>query len=173
MDKRSKLEIVFERLLWKSRLIVVTAVIFGMIGAFIMFIAASFDIWHTAKDTIGFFAGHYTEEEEFHSRLISQVIGAVDLYLIAVVMLIFSFGLYELFVSDIDDAEDTKVGKRILSIHSLDELKDKIGKVVVMVLIVSFFKRMLHMHFDSPMHMLYFALCILALSLALYLMHKH
>ncbi|WP_025270411.1 YqhA family protein [Hippea sp. KM1] len=173
MDKRSKLEGIFEWLLWRSRLIVITAVIFGMIGAFIMFITASVDIWHTAKDTLSFFVNHYPEKDEFHSKLISQIIGAVDLYLIAVVMLIFSFGLYELFISDIDDAEDTKVGKRILSIHSLDELKDKIGKVVVMVLIVSFFKRMLHMHFDSPIYMLYFALCILALALSLYLMHKH
>jgi len=173
MDKRSKLEIIFERLLWKSRLIVIIAVVCGVIGSSIMFVVASFDIWHTINDTLNFFIRDYTEKEEFHSKLISQIIGAVDLYLIAVVILIFSFGLYELFVSDIDDAENTKVGKRILSIHSLDELKDKIGKVIVMVLIVSFFKRMMHMNLNSPIHMLYFALCILALALALYLMHKN
>jgi len=59
--------------------------------------------------------------------------------LIAVVLLIFSFGIYELFISEIDDAENSEVGSKILAIHSLDELKDKLGKVVVMVLIVSFF----------------------------------
>ena len=34
-------------------------------------------------------------------------------------MLIFAFGLYELFISKIDAAEDTKTGSTILAIHSL------------------------------------------------------
>jgi uncharacterized membrane protein YqhA len=89
-----------------------------------------------------------------------------------VVLLIFAFGIYELFISEIDDAEHSEVGKKILAIHSLDELKDKLGKVVVMVLIVSFFKKVIHMNFDTPLSMLYLAGSILALALALYYMHK-
>ena len=172
MRKRSIIEFVFERILWKSRLISVAAVIFGMIGAIIMFIVASLDVINTAKDTFIFLTKHTPSHDDFHGILISQIIGAVDLYLIAVVMLIFSFGIYELFISDIDDALDTKIGSRILSIHSLDELKDKLGKVVVMVLIVSFFKRILHMSLSKPIDMLYFSISILFLALALYFMHK-
>lgn len=172
MNERGKLEKIFESFLWKSRLTVIIAVVFSLIGALIIFVSASFDVWHTVVDAINFFMHHGANTEAFHSKLLSQTIGAIDLYLIAVVMMIFSFGLYELFISDIDDAENTTVGSRILSIHTLDELKDKIGKVVVMVLIVGFFKRVLHMNFNTPIEMLYFSLCILALSLALYLMHK-
>ncbi len=173
MDERGKLEKIFESFLWKSRLVVTIAVVFSLIGALIIFVAASFDVWHTIIDTMNFFIHHNLSKEAFHSKLLSQTIGAIDLYLIAVVMMIFSFGLYELFISDIDDAENTAVGSRILSIHTLDELKDKIGKVIVMVLIVGFFKRILHMRFNNPIEMLYFSLCILALSLALYLMHRN
>ncbi len=172
MSKRSKIEKVFESFLWKSRFTVIIAVVFSLIGALIILIEASFDIWHTMVNTINFFTNHNLNKETFHSKLLSQTIGAVDLYLIAVVMIIFSFGLYELFISDIDDAENTEVGSRILSIHTLDELKDKIGKVVVMVLIVGFFKRVLHIDFNTPIEMLYFSLCILVLSLALYFLHK-
>ncbi len=172
MKKRNAIERFFEFLLWKSRLVVITAVVFSMLGAFVMFVVASIDIWHTVVNSIGFYLNPSITSSEFHSTLISRIIGAVDLYLIAVVMLIFSFGIYELFVSDIDDALDTKVGNRILSIHSLDELKDKLGKVVVMVLIVSFFKRVIHMRFADPVQMLYFAVSILVLSLSLYFMHK-
>ncbi|MCV6607253.1 MAG: YqhA family protein, partial [Campylobacterales bacterium] len=89
----------------------------------------------------------------------------------AVVLLIFSFGLYELFISDIDEAKNSS-SSSILSIQSLDQLKDKIAKVIVMVLVVSFFQRVLHMEFATPLEMLYFAGSILILSLGLYFLNK-
>jgi len=170
-DKRSILEAVFEGTLWKSRLIVLLAVVFGLFGGIAVFIVASYDIWYIMVEVYNFMFHHY-HPEHFHSEIIGGIIGAVDLYLIAVVMLIFSFGLYELFISKIDDAESSEAGSKILAIHSLDELKDKLGKVVVMVLIVSFFKKVINMSFATPLEMLYLAGSILALALALYFMHK-
>ncbi len=171
MEKRGIVEALFEGTLWKSRMIALLAVIFGMIGAVILFLIASYDVFEMAKVTFKFFFEHY-HPANFHEILIGGIIGAVDLYLIAVVLLIFSFGIYELFISEIDDAENSEVGTKILAIHSLDELKDKLGKVVVMVLIVSFFKKVMHMDFGTPLEMLYLAGSILALALALYYMHK-
>ncbi len=171
MEKRNLMESLFEGMLWKSRFVVLLAVIFGMLGGIAIFFIASYDIWEMMLITYKFFFEHY-HPENFHSIIVAGIIGAVDLYLIAVVMLLFSFGLYELFISEIDDAEDSEVGNKILAIHSLDELKDKLGKVVVMVLIVSFFKKVIHMNFSTPIEMLYLAGSILALALALYFMHK-
>ena len=171
MEKRGIIEALFESALWRGRLISVLAVIFGMLGAIALFLIASADIWHMAVITYKYFFMHY-HPDNFHEELIGGIIGAVDLYLIAVVLLIFAFGIYELFISEIDDAENSEVGNKILAIHSLDELKDKLGKVVVMVLIVSFFKKVMHMDFGTPLEMLYLAGSILALALALYYMHK-
>ena len=171
MENRGFLERIFEGGLWKSRLIVILAVIFGMLGGIALFVVASFDIWDIMVKVYKFVFHHY-HPEHFHATIISGIIGAVDLYLIAVVMLIFSFGLYELFISKIDDAESSEAGSKLLAIHSLDELKDKLGKVVVMVLIVSFFKKVINMDFTTPLEMLYLAGSILALALALYYMHK-
>ena len=171
MENRGFLEAIFESSLWRSRLIVILAVIFGMIGGIALFLVASYDVWVIAVDVFKFFFFHY-HPEHFHAKIISGIIGAVDLYLIAVVMLIFSFGIYELFISKIDDAEESEAGSKLLAIHSLDELKDKLGKVVVMVLIVSFFKKVINMDFNTPLEMLYLAGSILALALALYYMHK-
>ena len=170
-NKRSFFESFFEGSLWRSRLIVILAVIFGMIGGIALFLVASYDVWIIAVDVFKFFFAHY-HPDHFHAEIISGIIGAVDLYLIAVVMLIFSFGLYELFISKIDDAEESEIGNKLLAIHSLDELKDKLGKVVVMVLIVSFFKKVINMDFSTPLEMMYLAGSILALALALYFMHK-
>ncbi len=162
------IEKIFEGAIWRSRFIVVLAVIFGLLGAIVLFVVASLDIWGVAVYTFNTIITH-AHPEHFHEDIVAGIIGAVDLYLIAVVMFIFAFGLYELFISEIDEAmlDDSKSSK-ILAIHSLDQLKDKIAKVIVMVLVVNFFQRVLHTEFTTPLEMLYFALSIAALSVGLY-----
>lgn len=166
------LEKIFESGLWSSRFMVLMAVIFGIIGAIALFIVASFDIYDTAKLVINTYINHH-HPEHFHELIVGGIIGAVDLYLIGVVMLLFSFGLYELFISDIDAArEDNTRQNKILSIHSLDQLKDKISKVIVMVLVVGFFKKVGLASYQSPLDLLYLALSITAVSVGLYFLSK-
>ena len=164
------LENLFESTLWQGRLFVLLAVIFGMIGGFVLFIVASMDIYNVTLYAYNTIISH-AHPENFHSKIVGDIIGAVDLYLIAVVMILFSFGLYELFISKIDIAEKSESSK-ILEIHNLDQLKDKLAKVIVMVLIVSFFKRALHTNYHGALEMLYFAGSIFALAFALYFLHK-
>ncbi len=166
----SLLERMFEGTLWNGRLFILLAVIFSMIGAIILFIVASSDIYHVAVDTAAVYIGG-EHPKDFHEMVVGGIIGAVDLYLMAVVMLIFSFGLYELFISEIDQAKNHGASK-VLEIHSLDELKDKLAKVIVMVLVVSFFQRVLHTQYHGALEMLYFAGSILALAMGLYFLHK-
>jgi len=165
------IERLFEGAIWNSRFIVLLAVVFGLIGAIILFVVASMDIWQVAVETYQVIFHITPHPEHFHENIVAGIIGAVDLYLIAVVMFIFSFGLYELFISDIDQAEG-KNGSKLLAIHDLDQLKDKIAKVIVMVLVVSFFQRVLHTEFTSPLEMLYFALSITALAVGLSFLSK-
>ena len=164
------LETIFESALWKTRFLIMFAVIFGLIGALILFIVASLDIWHILQYTFSTLINGL-HPEDFHSHIVIGIIGAVDLYLIAVVMLLFSFGLYELFISEIDVAKDSECSQ-VLTITSLDQLKDKIAKVIIMVLIVNFFQRVMHIEFNSALEMLYLAGSILALSLGLYFLNK-
>jgi len=165
------LERVFEATMWQTRLFVILAVVFGLIGAIVLFIVASMDIWGIASYTFTTIINH-AHPENFHENIVSGIIGAVDLYLIAVVMLIFSFGLYELFISDIDIANGDGKSDKILNITSLDQLKDKIAKVIIMVLIVSFFQKVLHMEYKTALDMLYFALSISFLAIGLYFLGK-
>ena len=145
-------------------------VIFGLIGAVILFIVASYDIVHVFG-LVWKFLFHGFHPEDFHSDIVSEIIGAIDLYLIAVVLYIFSIGIYELFISKIDEIE-SDMGSKVLEVHSLDQLKDKIAKVIVMVLVVSFFQRVLHTQYSGALEMCYFALSILALSVGLYFLNK-
>lgn len=166
------IEKIFESGLWGSRFMVIMAVIFGLIGAVSLFIVASVDIYQTASMVVSTYVNHL-HPEHFHEDVVGGIIGAVDLYLIGVVMLLFSFGLYELFISDIDIAkEDEERESKILAIHSLDQLKDKISKVIVMVLVVSFFQKVGHTEYNGALEMLYFALSITAVAVGLFFLNK-
>lgn len=166
------LEKLFENGLWSTRLIILLAVVFGLVGAIILFTVASVDIYNTAMYVIHTYTTH-AHHEHFHEEIVGGIIGAVDLYLIGVVMIIFSFGLYELFISDIDPAKD-KDGheNQLLAVHSLDQLKDKISKVIVMVLVVGFFQKVGHTVFTGALELLYLALSITAVAVGLYFLSK-
>ncbi|WP_196780009.1 YqhA family protein [Malaciobacter molluscorum] len=165
------IEKLFEKAMWQTRFLVMFAVIFGLVGAIVLFVVASLDIWGVAKYTFSSLISH-VHPKDFHEDIVSGIIGAIDLYLIAVVLLIFSFGVYELFISPIDHIESAKEDQKILSITSLDQLKDKIAKVIVMVLVVNFFQRVLHTTYSSALEMLYFALAVTALAVALFFLGK-
>ncbi|MCD8212590.1 MAG: YqhA family protein [Campylobacter sp.] len=161
---------IFEKILLSSNSFTILPVIFGLLGAIVLFIIASYDILVVLGDVYAyFFKGIHPEN--FHSDVVGEVVGAIDLYLMALVLYIFSFGIYELFISEIEILNNSKQSK-VLEVHSLDELKDKIGKVIIMVLIVNFFQRVLHASFNTPLEMIYLALSILALCLGLYFLHK-
>ncbi|WP_295422083.1 YqhA family protein [Sulfurovum sp.] len=164
------LENIFESTLWSTRFFVLLAVIFSMLGGIALFIVASADVWGVVAEVFNVYVNHL-HPENFHEEIVGGLIGAVDLYLMAIVLFIFGFGLYELFISEIDVAKNSAASK-ILEIHSLDELKDKLAKVIVMVLVVSFFQRVLHTEYNGAVEMLYFAGSILGLSVALYFLHK-
>jgi uncharacterized membrane protein YqhA len=161
----------FQKLLILSRLFVFLPVIFGIISAMILFIASTIDMIQMIFSVLSALR-KFDFSESLHLDIVSEIIGAVDLYLIAIVLLIFSFGLYELFISEETFANKKIKLPKILAIGSLDELKDKLAKVIVMVLVVSFFQRVLYIKYNGALEMMYFALSISALSVGVYLLHK-
>ena len=169
-EEQSLFERLWEKALWNTRYIVVLAVFFSVLAAIALFVLGSYEIYHAIV-----YDNPLTNEfNGDHTKMLLKLITAIDLYLIGVVLLIFGFGIYELFVSKIDIARaDESV--TILEIENLDELKNKIIKVIIMVLIVSFFERILKISqsYNEPIEMLYFAISVFALSLGVYFMKKH
>src|SRR5262249_28454770 len=148
-----KMKFIFETLLLVSRFFVFLPVVFGTISAIILFLSASIDVISMIMEVLGALRD-WSYPGSLHSAVVSEIIGAVDLYLLAIVLLIFSFGLYELFISEINMGNHRIKVPRILAIHSLDELKDKLAKVIVMVLVVSFFKRVLFIEYNGALEMM-------------------
>ena len=160
----------FERLLWGSRLIVLLAVVASLVVAIGMFFVSTVDV----IGLLGHIAHYATAgawRSALRSTIVAHVVEVVDGYLLAAIMLIFSLGLYELFVSRIEAAEGSEFASRLLLIQSLDDLKDRLAKVVLLVLVVKFFEYALRLDFKTPLDLLYLAVGVLLVSGALYLSH--
>ena len=71
------------------------------------------------------------------------------------------------FIKDENGEENS-----LLAIHSLDQLKDKISKVIVMVLVVGFFQKVGHTQYNGALDMLYFGLSITAVAVGLFFLGK-
>ena len=164
------LERLFEGFLWNSRLVVLVAVLASLAVAFSVFYMATVDAVIMIKHLAHYMHLNGAEREALHKETIAHVVAIIDGYLLAMVLLIFSLGIYELFISRIDQADDS-TASRILSIRNLDDLKNRLAKVILMILVVNFFERSIDMKFDNATDILSFAGGIALIGLALYLSH--
>ncbi len=181
MRLQRRIENIVESCLWNVRFFTFIPVLFGVISVITLFLLGSYEIVHGLMAVLSSpaHAGEVVKEaaQQVHKvkdpvkLALAGIIGGIDLYLIGIVLLIFSFGVYELFISKIDVARGANQDVQILEIKSLDELKDKILKVIIMVLIVSFFKEVIQMELTGYLDILYLAISILLVSASGYLMH--
>ncbi|WP_150910088.1 YqhA family protein [Marinobacter halotolerans] len=159
----------FESVLWSSRLLVMLAVVPSLIGATVLFIIGTVDIFKVVLDTLTYYFSD--SATDIHDTVVPDIIIAVDIYLIAIVLLIFGSGVYRLFVSPIDQAEQ-HAGHHPFNVQSFDQLKDKITRVVILAVIIEFFRAVVDIRFQTPLDAIYLAVSVLALAAALFLMSR-
>ena len=164
----------FEKTLWSGRFVVVIAVVASMAAATAIFFMATVDVIYLVGHMLNYADPALTTDvrKAIHDETITHVVEVVDGYLLATFMLIFALGMYELFVSDIDEARGSKTSSKILVIESLDDLKARLAKVILMILIVTLFEEALKMKLTSTLDLLYLGGGIALIGLALYLTHK-
>ncbi|KAL6841802.1 hypothetical protein ACP4OV_028314 [Aristida adscensionis] len=122
-------------------------------------------------------------------QMVLKVVEAIDVYLAGTVMLIFGMGLYGLFISnastDVPSESDRALKRSSLfgmfalkerpkwmKISSLDELKTKVGHVIVMILLVKMFERSKMVAISTGLDLLSYAFCIFLSSASLYILHN-
>ena len=111
---KGAVERVFERLLWNSRFVVVEAVIGSVAAGFALFYLATVDVFYLVIH-LAPYAGDMTDaaRAELRSNTVTHVVEVVDGYLLALVMPNLGTGMYEPFVSDVDEACASKTSSRI------------------------------------------------------------
>jgi uncharacterized membrane protein YqhA len=167
------IEKVFETLLWNSRFVVIIAVVVSLITAFAMFYMASVDAFYLVIHLGDYLSPDLIGEarKDFRAEAVTHVVEVIDGYLLATVLLIFSLGLYELFISKIEQAEESETSSSVLAIHSLDDLKTRLGRVIIMILIVNFFEHAISMDFHGAIELLALSGGIALIGVTLYLTH--
>ncbi|CAN1803989.1 hypothetical protein LINPERHAP1_LOCUS23773 [Linum perenne] len=112
-----------------------------------------------------------------------------DVYLLGTVMLVFGMGLYELFISNLSPPKMSpgetmadrsnlfgmftlKERPKWLEVKSVNELKTKLGHVIVMLLLIGFFEKTKTAAIQSPLDLLCFSTAVLLCSGSLYLLSK-
>ncbi|GAC1451467.1 MAG: YqhA family protein [Vulcanimicrobiaceae bacterium] len=166
-----KVERVFESMLWNVRFVTLIAVIASLIGSFALFYVALLDVARLFGELPRYADASLGAEAHDTIRLhvVTSVAEFVDGFLFALVLLIFAFGIYELFIGKIDAAERSEVAKRILLIRSLDDLKERLAKVIFLILVVRYFESAIHRPVQNALDLLYLAVGIVLIAVGLYL----
>ncbi|KAJ4829098.1 hypothetical protein Tsubulata_042155 [Turnera subulata] len=122
-------------------------------------------------------------------QMVLRLVEAIDVYLAGTVMLIFGMGLYGLFISNVNPDVPPAVDRALKSsslfgmfalkerpkwmkISSLDELKTKVGHVIVMILLVKMFERSKMVTIATGLDLLSYSVCIFLSSASLYILHN-
>ncbi|MEN9539920.1 MAG: hypothetical protein RLZZ459_11 [Cyanobacteriota bacterium] len=169
---QSRLEHHFERWLWRFRLIAIVPVVMSLLSSAAAFLSGSKEILYALR----LLWGSPPDDSRQVAKLLGMLVGGVDLYLIGIALLIFGYGVYELLISDIEAARPApgeessgSDGSGLLDIRSLDALKEKLVKVIVVALIVAAFKAMLIFPIDNTTNLLVFSGSVLLLALSAWL----
>ena len=131
--------------LWWTRYIVFFGIIACLFGALLTSMMCLIETWEFSKEFYNLFYSGGDKDE-----VIKSIVKMIDYFLISCILLIFSFGIYELFISRIDQAEKETRGK-ILNINSVDELKSKLIKMILVILVVKFFSMAYQDKFDDAL----------------------
>ena len=174
-----QIEHVFEHFLWYFRLVIVLGVVGLLMGSSVVFILGILETMHLVGNFFGtLWINHLHLPDESgqglltYNDLIMSVIKIVDDFLVGIVLLIFGLGSYDLFVSRIDPALDqTDIRPDWLVFSSLEELKGVLGKVVLMILTITFLQVCINMDFETPLDLVYLGAGIAFVSLGLKLTH--
>lgn len=164
-----QIERFFEGFLWRGRIVILLAVGGLLIGALVVFLVGALETISLAAHAIEQVREHGIGlEPEFYNEVLINVITLVDILLVGIALLIFGMGTYDLFISRLEPAKEQKdIRSDWFVFDSLDALKDKLGKVVIIILVITFLKSVVHVEFKEPIELLWLGggICLVALGL--------
>jgi uncharacterized membrane protein YqhA len=166
----NRIESSFETTLWKFRLIALLPVVMTALTSLTTFVLGTKETIHSIKLVLHDFGTENLPVAE----VLGEFVGGVDLYLVGIALLIFSYGTYELLISDVSPGRegDGTSFSGVLDVKSLDDLKEKLVKVLVVALLVVAFKSMIALPIPDRLSLLYYSVTLLLLTFCAFLLSK-
>lgn len=157
----------FEKGLYFTRYLTLLAVFGSLISAVALFIKGTIIV----IDALGEFLTNIASPHYEH--MLEMFVSSVDVFLFAMVLVIFGVGIYELFITKIDPVLQKVDGRPSwMHISNVDDLKSALGKVILMVLIVTFFKHSIEVDYGSVNDLLKLGVGIVLIALSLFITAK-
>lgn len=162
-----------ERTLWGSRLFILVAIVVLMLAWLVMLFISTVDVIFLFGRVGGYLNLALTtaERDALRTYIISTLIGVVDGYLIASALFLLSIGFYKQFVGNIDEIEGSEIANRILDVRSFEDLKVRLARVIVLILMVKFLQEGLRVSYQTPQDMLFLGIGVVLISGAIFLSH--
>ena len=112
----------------------VVAVIFSLISSAFLFIVG---VYHGIMAMVQF------AKTLMVKPVVVGLIKTIDIFLAALVMMLLAVGLYDLYIIDDESGEAAECGPGWRRFSTIDELKSSLAKLIVIILIFTFFELVL------------------------------
>jgi len=109
----------------------------------------------------------------FNLNLLWSIVSLIDLILLSIILIIFAWWIYELFIDEIKLKNKTSNKAKHLIINNIDELKESLGKVIVIMLIVNLFKILISFKIETWHDIIAISISILFLALSIKFLPKN
>ncbi|CAK9325390.1 unnamed protein product [Citrullus colocynthis] len=178
LEKLDTIEEELEKAIYRCRFMAFLGVLGSLIGSVLCFVKGCVHV-----------ASSFSEYFVNRGKVIMLLVEAIDVYLLGTVMLVFGTGLYELFISHLGSARSSSKSSiehksnlfglftleerpKWMNVRTVNELKTKLGHVIVMLLLIGFFDKSKKVVIQSPGDLLCLAVSIFLSSGTLFLLTK-
>lgn len=143
-----------------------TAVICSLIGSLLLFFIGAWKTYSAIKIMFFDYLPAGDEIIHFTDNATIYMMKALDAFLIALALFIFAYGVYTLFVSNKDDAEDIGILKWI-HIPNIGHLKNILAELIIIIIFVLFLELIIENIHDLKWNFLIIPISVLLLGLGL------
>lgn len=164
-----RLESWIEGALLATRFAIAIPVVVCVLLALAALYVATVDAVYVLGHLIAYASSISTPASDLRVDLVTAIIKSFDTYLIAAVLLIFAVGLYELFVNRLTAAESKRLPGGLLFAGNLDDLKNRLARLVLLVLVVEVLQQGLQMTYTSALDVMELAVAALLVGAAIFL----
>lgn len=137
------------RVVVSSRFFAIIAVFGSLAGAVLMFLLGLFNVYEAFREV---FEPVADSGAPFGTEAVIRIIEGLDRFLIAIVLIYFSYGVYSLFVHP-EESEEALALPIWLRVRQIGQLKQVVAEVIVVILFVLFLRVALQ-SFQNPETML-------------------
>ena len=121
----------FEIKFFSLRYIAIVSVIFLFIGSILMFWLGTYE---TIKAILCLFRCHKSKE------CVILLIKSIDAFLFGLVLMISSYGIYDLFISRLEPAEKPGIRPNWIRFKDISSLKNILVELIIIILTIAFFE---------------------------------